>query len=195
MTSREFRFDLGTVCLNFIATVGGRKSEAPVERMPTAERAMAWVGESGLLDQGDKLAAFNEDDLRGLVGLRELLHRLVHDLVEGNNLRSPDIHKLNEMAREVPSESVKLARTGNSQEWTLASNRIMTARNIAALIVTDFIRLIGTDQKYLLKQCEGLSCDGVYMDTTRGFNRRWCSSSSCGNYARVSRYRQQNESH
>ncbi|HCA84285.1 MAG TPA: hypothetical protein DEQ61_01495, partial [Streptomyces sp.] len=40
-----------------------------------------------------------------------------------------------------------------------------------------------------LRECEGDSCLLVYLDTSRGRRRRWCSSGVCGNRERVARHR------
>ncbi|MZD03805.1 hypothetical protein GTW43_01740, partial [Streptomyces sp. SID5785] len=32
-----------------------------------------------------------------------------------------------------------------------------------------------------LRQCEGDNCPLIYLDTSRGRRRRWCSSEVCGN--------------
>ncbi|MET8979194.1 CGNR zinc finger domain-containing protein [Streptomyces sp. NPDC004539] len=40
-----------------------------------------------------------------------------------------------------------------------------------------------------LRQCEGDNCPIVYLDTSRGRRRRWCSSEICGNRERVARHR------
>lgn len=40
-----------------------------------------------------------------------------------------------------------------------------------------------------LRQCEGDNCPILYVDTSRGHRRRWCSSEVCGNRERVARHR------
>jgi predicted RNA-binding Zn ribbon-like protein len=40
-----------------------------------------------------------------------------------------------------------------------------------------------------LRQCAGDNCPIVYVDTSRGRRRRWCSSEVCGNRERVARHR------
>jgi predicted RNA-binding Zn ribbon-like protein len=40
-----------------------------------------------------------------------------------------------------------------------------------------------------LRQCQGEGCRRVYLDTSRGYRRRWCSSETCGNRERVARHR------
>ncbi|MDG4860597.1 CGNR zinc finger domain-containing protein, partial [Streptomyces sp. T-3] len=40
-----------------------------------------------------------------------------------------------------------------------------------------------------IRQCEGDNCPIIYLDTSRGRRRRWCSSEICGNRERVARHR------
>lgn len=40
-----------------------------------------------------------------------------------------------------------------------------------------------------LRQCAGGRCPRIYLDTSRGGRRRWCSSEVCGNRERVARHR------
>lgn len=41
----------------------------------------------------------------------------------------------------------------------------------------------------LLRQCQAARCGPLYVDTSRGHRRRWCSSETCGNRARVTAHR------
>ncbi|PAX87588.1 CGNR zinc finger domain-containing protein, partial [Streptomyces albidoflavus] len=41
----------------------------------------------------------------------------------------------------------------------------------------------------LLRRCAGQDCPLVYLDTSRGRRRRWCSGETCGNRERVARHR------
>lgn len=59
-----------------------------------------------------------------------------------------------------------------------------------AVIARDALELL-TDPvaRASLRQCEGDTCPIVYLDTSRGRRRRWCSSEVCGNRERVARHR------
>ncbi|WP_206189370.1 CGNR zinc finger domain-containing protein, partial [Streptomyces prasinus] len=61
---------------------------------------------------------------------------------------------------------------------------------LLAVIARDAVDLL-TDPlaRACLRQCEGDSCPIVYLDTSRGRRRRWCSSEVCGNRERVARHR------
>lgn len=56
------------------------------------------------------------------------------------------------------------------------------ARDVVELL-TDPVALAG------LRRCEGDNCRRLYLDTSRGRRRRWCSSEVCGNRERVARHR------
>jgi predicted RNA-binding Zn ribbon-like protein len=41
-----------------------------------------------------------------------------------------------------------------------------------------------------IKRCEGPACGNVFLDTTRGQSRRWCSMARCGNRAKQALHRE-----
>lgn len=61
---------------------------------------------------------------------------------------------------------------------------------LLAAVARDAVELL-TDpgDLALLRSCEGEGCTRVYLDTSRGHRRRWCSSELCGNRERVARHR------
>jgi predicted RNA-binding Zn ribbon-like protein len=40
-----------------------------------------------------------------------------------------------------------------------------------------------------VRECLGPNCGWLFIDTSRGGQRRWCSDRSCGTHARVRRFR------
>ncbi|MEU3818765.1 CGNR zinc finger domain-containing protein [Streptomyces sp. NPDC030392] len=61
---------------------------------------------------------------------------------------------------------------------------------LLAALARDAVELL-TDPaaRARLRACEGDHCRRVYLDTSRGARRRWCSSATCGNRDRVARHR------
>ncbi len=55
--SYELRFDAGRVCLDLVATVGGRLGDEPVERLDGPGRLGQWLLGAGLLPPGVRLDA------------------------------------------------------------------------------------------------------------------------------------------
>ncbi|NED91980.1 CGNR zinc finger domain-containing protein, partial [Streptomyces sp. SID11233] len=66
-------------------------------------------------------------------------------------------------------------------------------RALLATVARDAVELL-TDPVALggLRRCEGDNCRRIYLDTSRGRRRRWCSSEVCGNRERVARHRRRN---
>jgi predicted RNA-binding Zn ribbon-like protein len=65
-----------------------------------------------------------------------------------------------------------------------------TPAALLAVVARDAVELL-TDPvaRACLRQCAGDNCPIVYLDTSRGHRRRWCSSEVCGNRERVARHR------
>ncbi|WP_229868286.1 CGNR zinc finger domain-containing protein, partial [Streptomyces chryseus] len=61
---------------------------------------------------------------------------------------------------------------------------------LLAAVARDTVDLL-TDPaaRALLRECEADNCRRLYLDTSRGRRRRWCSSEVCGNRERVARHR------
>ncbi|MFK4116372.1 CGNR zinc finger domain-containing protein [Streptomyces longwoodensis] len=184
----EQRFDAGRLCLDLLATAH------PVERLHSLPPLYAWITASGLVPQGTLLpsadlswvTAFRE--LRGCV--RQLVHAClapVHGAPAAPAL-SPALARLNDLARA----ATPAPRAVRGEDGTLV-RRLDAAPDCAALLAVvarDAVELL-TDPvaRAALRQCAGDNCPLVYVDTSRGRRRRWCSSEVCGNRERVARHR------
>lgn len=61
---------------------------------------------------------------------------------------------------------------------------------LLALLARDTVDLLtDPEERGRLRRCEGDNCPLIYIDTSRGRRRRWCSSGACGNRERVARHR------
>lgn len=187
MALTDFRFDLGSPSLNFIATVGSRLGEHPIERLDSASRLSEWIGRAGLLPPGSREPKTTVADLAAAILLREALYRLVHDVVHGISPRREDMRLVNEVAAATHPSPPQLARRDGSVSAVAASPTTVT--QVLALLARDAILTIGGPDRSFLHECEGKTCDGIFIDRSRGARRRWCSSRTCGNQARVEHFR------
>ncbi|MEF9904234.1 CGNR zinc finger domain-containing protein [Streptomyces sp. P9-A2] len=184
----ELRFDTGRICLDLLATTH------PEERLGSVDVLSAWITGSGLIPAGTPLA---HADGAWPVAFRELrghLARLVHVSLAhvrpapGNAAYDLALTRVNEIARAAPPTP----RAVPGDDGALV-RRLETPPGCAALlaaIARDAVDLL-TDPhaRACLRQCEGDNCPIVYLDTSRGRRRRWCSSEVCGNRERVARHR------
>jgi predicted RNA-binding Zn ribbon-like protein len=176
----ELRFDAGRICLDLLATTH------PEERLDSTEVLGAWIVGSGLVPEGTDLT---HADPSWLVGFRELRKR-IGQLVRGAPGHGYDLAlaHVNEAARAappapraVPVEDGSLVRELDGPPGCAALLGAI-ARDAVGLL-TDPVARAG------IRECEGDNCPIVYLDTSRGRRRRWCSSEVCGNRERVARHR------
>ncbi len=179
----ELRFDTGRICLDLVATTH------PVERLVSVEVLRAWITGSGLVPAGTPLTHADASWLARFLELRGQTARLVRALPGADTLaHDRALTRVNALAatappapRAVRGEDGALVRelTGPPECAALLGS---LARDAVELL-TDPVARAG------LRQCEGDNCPIVYVDTSRGRRRRWCSSEVCGNRERVARHR------
>ncbi|MGW3012022.1 CGNR zinc finger domain-containing protein [Streptomyces sp. NPDC001219] len=179
----DLRFDCGRICLDLAATADGA-----AERLTGPDHLRSWLTGAGLVPPGTPLDAVDGRWLGRFRGLRELLLRVVHDELRGRAAEA-DLTLLNSAAAagQPPAPRVVRAADGTLARALpgppeCAGLLAAVARDAIGLLTDPVVR----DQ---LRQCEGESCTLVYLDTSRGRRRRWCSSEVCGNRERVARHR------
>ncbi|MBK3646194.1 MULTISPECIES: CGNR zinc finger domain-containing protein [Streptomyces] len=183
----ELRFDSGRICLDLLATTH------PEERFDSVEVLCAWIVGAGLVPPGTSLA---HADASWLVGFRELrgqVGQLVRGAAAGVTARtrpSYDIAlgRVNETALVAPP--APRAVRGEDGSLVRELDRPPECAALLGAIARDTVELL-TDPvaRAGLRQCEGDNCPIVYVDSSRGRRRRWCSSEVCGNRERVARHR------
>nr|WP_058044234.1 ABATE domain-containing protein [Streptomyces roseifaciens] len=183
----DLRFDAGRLCLDLVATVGGRFGDEPVERLDTPDRLRDWLLASGAVPPATPLTAVDAAWLARVRAVRDLLHRIVHAEVDGR-AADPDLERVNALAATAPPA----LRAVRAEDGTLVRT-VAAAPDCGAVvgrIARDAVELL-TDPaaRGQLRRCEGETCSLVYLDTSRGRRRRWCSSEVCGNRERVARHR------
>jgi predicted RNA-binding Zn ribbon-like protein len=176
----ELRFDAGRISLDLLATTH------PEERLDSTEVLCAWIVGSGLVPDGTDLT---HADPSWLVGFRELRGR-IGQLVRGAPGHGYDLAlaHVNDVARTAPPAP----RAVRDEDGALV-RELDGPPGCAALlgaIARDAVGLL-TDPvaRAAIRECEGDNCPIVYLDTSRGRRRRWCSSEVCGNRERVARHR------
>lgn len=175
-----FRLDNDVLAFRFTATLSDRAAAAPLERLTTPERLGLWLGAAGI-GAGRRLSG---GDLEQALGLREAIYRLGASTARGTARRRGDLDALNAAAaagRPVPVLS------SSGWRWALAGEKSVT--DALSVIARDAVTVLGGAKSGRVKTCDGPGCAGLYLDTSRGNNRRWCSMNSCGNKNKKTRMR------
>ncbi|MFJ5966991.1 CGNR zinc finger domain-containing protein [Streptomyces sp. NPDC093060] len=180
----ELRFDAGRICLDLLATTH------PVERLDAVEPLRAWIGGSGLVPPGTPLVHADVSWLAGFRELRECIGQLVRTAPPADSRPyERALVRLNEVAaRSAPP--VPCAVRGEDGTLVRKLAQAPGCAGLLAVVARDAVELL-TDPmaRAAVRECEGDNCPIVYLDTSRGRRRRWCSSEVCGNRERVARHR------
>ncbi|SCL25146.1 Conserved protein containing a Zn-ribbon-like motif, possibly RNA-binding [Micromonospora inyonensis] len=177
-----FRLDNEQLAFRFTATLSDR-SGTPVDRLPTPRRLDDWLAANDL-SLGSAHAT--EADLNLARRLREAIHRTGTATTTDTTPDRADLDLINTLARD--------SRTFPELDKTRLRWRTRSRHPVRAalgLIAQDAIIALGGHQRGQVKACEHADCGGLYLDTSRGQNRRWCSMNTCGNRAKKAKFRHQ----
>ncbi|MFF0448279.1 CGNR zinc finger domain-containing protein [Streptomyces sp. NPDC004609] len=184
----DWRFDSGRLCLDLVATADVPWSTGRQEPLAGEGGLGSWLVGARLVPAGTPLAAVDGRWVERFVELRGRLGQLVRAEIDGRFAESA-LERVNTLAAGAPPavRAVRDSRNG-TLVWTLAT--APECGQLLAAVARDAVELL-TDPlaRARLRECEGESCRRVYLDTSRGRRRRWCSSEVCGNRERVARHR------
>ncbi|MFJ6700788.1 CGNR zinc finger domain-containing protein [Streptomyces sp. NPDC091272] len=171
-------FDSGRVCLDLLATRAGE-----AELLVGARELAEWLLGAGLVPGGTPLGAVDEEWVRAFRQLRQC----VADLVEGGGADAA-LEPVNSLAAVPPPAPRAVRGADGTLVYVLAGEP--RCEQLLAAVARDTVGLL-TDPvaRAALRRCEGDNCRRLYLDTSRGHRRRWCSSEVCGNRERVARHR------
>ncbi len=178
--ARVFRLDNEHQAFRYTATLSDRAGRAPFERLTTPERLRLWLTANGL----DPGRTPTPDELADAIALREAIYRLAAAVPNGT-ARDPRDTRLLNAAASAAHPLPELTEGG--MRWRLGDKEPVRAALAVLAHVT--IALLGGEDAGQVKLCDGPDCAGLFRDTSRGNNRRWCSMNTCGNRNKKSRMR------
>lgn len=170
----------GRPCLNLISTLGSRLTTNPNERLQTPADLDEW-----LTSQDLSASRSTRADLVAARSLREASYALVNSAISGTQPDRDALDIVNDTARTAPRR--QLTWTGTA--YAAAEARRPALDNLA-LVAADTIALLTSPDRDRLHQCEAHHCATPFLISPGTRPRRWCSSKTCGNRARVHAYRQ-----
>ena len=113
----DFRFGLGHVTLDFLATLG-RRAGSPVERLAVASDLSRWIaeagiGEAGSAEAGSAAPGASPELLDDARELREAIRRLLECAREGRRAGASDLRLVNKWARS-PVAAPQIGQIGRA---------------------------------------------------------------------------------
>jgi predicted RNA-binding Zn ribbon-like protein len=173
----NFRFGLGHVTLDFLATLGGRAG-SQIERLAAPSDLSRWLTEAGIA-AAPRASRELLDEARELRGA---IRNVLDCAREGRRPGSSDLGLVNEWARR-PVAAPQIGR--DFARVSVGPDPVTGALAQIARETVDFVT--GADLARL-RTCAG--CTLLFVDRSRPGTRRWCSMERCGNRNKTAHYRQ-----
>ncbi|WP_433660571.1 CGNR zinc finger domain-containing protein [Nocardia sp. CA-128927] len=170
-----FTFVSGNLALDFAGTVKARTGSFD-DALDTPADLADWLVAAELLDRAPECDAATFDRA---VRLREAAYRMASAVIRGEPLADADRRIVNDCAKgELPAITLR-------PDGTVARSGTPAAALTA--IARSAIELLGGSAS--IKECGRPECTRLYIDASRGGNRRWCDMTICGNRVKSASFR------
>jgi predicted RNA-binding Zn ribbon-like protein len=119
---------------------------------------------------------------------RELREIALTAVKDRKSRKIPSLVALNRFLRDAPNHVVLTTDDANN----LRVNRVHGKETVEAFLapVAEAVADLLADGDFdLVRHCEGHDCVMWFYDRTKGHRRRWCTSTGCGNRAKVAAFR------
>ena len=199
----EMKLVGGRLCLDFLNTVDGRKSDSPRsvdtvlgDKLKDYSDLVQWSRHSGivtateaerLIQASKRNARAAKDVFERAIALREALYRVLKAIMTSRRPQSIDLETVNEELLRARSHE-KLIHEANGFIWEWVGSEAALDRMLWS-IAQSAAELLTTGDLSRLRECVGEECGWVFEDTSRNRSRQWCDMQNCGNLAKVRRYR------
>ncbi|MDG7008456.1 MAG: ABATE domain-containing protein [Nitrososphaerota archaeon] len=179
--------------LDFSNTVDWRNGDKREDNLKTYESLVGWSAKEGIisLDEAPSILRKAKEEhmedvsLKRAIQLRETIYRIFSSVAHGRHPDDRDLTTLNKFLSDYPVSS-SIVRTGQEYSWVMAPGGGAEARMLWP-IAKSAADLLTSDQLTRITECanEEDGCGWVFLDKTRSGTKKWCSSTGCGNRAKV----------
>lgn len=186
----------GNAALDFINTASKWSGGDPVDRLGGPLAFGEWAEAADLLDKRDmarlkkevasgpeNAAAFYETAIE----LRSALYRIFSAAASGGRANEADLSLLDE-CRVRSARHCRIVQDGDGFRRRCRDEAPALERALR-LIVEDAEDLLLNGPLDRIHACGGEECEWMFVDLSKNGRRRWCSMATCGNEAKVKKFR------
>jgi predicted RNA-binding Zn ribbon-like protein len=189
----------GSPAVDFVNTASNWKDAAPgrgpVDRLDGASGFADWAEIAGLIDAAARAEIAREIArdpkaagrlyARGRE-LRAALHGIFASLADGRSAAPGDLRRLSEWTRRAAQKSELAPANGAiARRFTDAASAL---ERPLLMIATEAEKLLEEGPLDRLHRCD--ACEWLFVDRSKNARRRWCSMATCGNEAKVKKFRE-----
>ncbi|MGO4336032.1 ABATE domain-containing protein [Labrys sp. KB_33_2] len=187
----------GHPALDFVNTVDAWRDRWGPDLLVSYDDLLTWAERVDLIDsalsahlrhQADTEPAEADAALMRARALRTTLRNLFLAETMGEAAREEDSALLNGVLRSANHQR-ELRLVAGSFEWGWREGEDLDAiLHRIAFAAADL--LTSRNGRRDVRECHGINCGWLFLDTSRGGRRQWCSEEACGTHMRVRRFRE-----
>lgn len=191
----------GNAAIDFINTASKWSSGDAVDHLGGPDGFGQWAGAAGLL-HGDDLARLKREmtaDPKGAqevfetaVALRTALWSILSAIITGGEVDDRDLALLDESKVRAAGHCRIKKEDGGFRR--ACADEAPALERALRLIVEAAEDLLLNGRLDRLHACGGEACEWVFLDTSKNGRRRWCDMATCGNDAKVKKFRGRSKS-
>ncbi len=181
----------GHVALDFVNTVDDEDKGRARSGIPDWDTVIAWALAAGVINptESDAIRPPSTDagrELSALHAMREAAWRVLSAMATGAKAAPADLITLK---REMvyAGEHATLAQHGRAVELSVGVEAGLGMGLVRARMALKLAEIFSRGPLDRLRECG--RCTGLFFDHGRGAGRRWCRMETCGNRAKIERYR------
>jgi predicted RNA-binding Zn ribbon-like protein len=186
----------GHVALDLVNTVTARDTD-PIDWLDGYARLLEWAALTGAFDRTllraleRRSKAAPRDAARALARLRELreaLREVVVAILRRERRPEGALARLEEAWREAAAHARFGVAAGRLDlRLDLEGSGLEVLRHDLALRALELLRTLPLGRT---RVCRGKRCGWLFIDRSKGGQRRWCDMATCGNAAKSRRFRE-----
>jgi predicted RNA-binding Zn ribbon-like protein len=184
----------GHVVLDLVNTVTGRDSR-PTDWLETYERVLEWAALTSVFDANsvqtlDRMSAADgraaTRALNRLRDLREAVYGVVVAAIRDEPAPEQALARLElHWKNSVDAARLTFSEGRTALELDVESSGLDYPRHLLALSGFDLLQALPLER---IRQCASARCTWIFIDSSRGGQRRWCDMATCGNAAKSRRH-------
>ncbi len=185
----------GRLCLDFANTMHGRLSASPRDELTDYKELVSWARRWGMIAAKEagsfiKLASVRKGDAKSALErakrLRDAVYLIFAAIADRRNLPEAPLSALKrELADALKHLQIKPRRRDCDWIWVGEDTAL---ESILWPIAFSAANLLTSNELARVRVCAEESCTWMFLDTSKGRQRRWCDMKTCGNRAKFRRY-------
>jgi predicted RNA-binding Zn ribbon-like protein len=182
--------------MGFVNTLTGRDLAAPAEKLASYEALVDWARGAAIISapvaaELRKAAEAHPSEagrvLNSARALRETLHALFSAVHQG---KAPGATVLADLADHLGAgyAQARLVFQDGALQW--APGPVARLADVTHELARAAARLVESTTLSRVRACAADDCKWWFVDDTKNHSRRWCEMKTCGNRAKLRRYRE-----